>query len=516
MLKFLVYDDGSPATECPLTDAYLIGSDQNAIRSTISFDAGQIICEKRESGVAALALQHAAGECGHMMIRTCLLPDREEPYLLGLELVRHRLLLLYQKLEDWSMFDTTQNGPLLQRIDHARRQFIEALGYQDQDPARADQTAKSALVTAIDVSEDLALVHADMLLARRRSSAGLPKHPVGCGVMIDQQIERVRPELLANIDFFYLPATWRALAPEEGGYRWQAMDNWAQWLGRHRVPTVAGPLVGFDPHSVPDWLFIWEHDYDTVRDLVYEHTERVVTRYKNAFAAWNVISGIHVNSHFTFNFEQLMELSRMTTMLVRKIQPAARTLVEICHPFGEYYATNQRSIPPLMYADLLTQSAINFDGIILKLLMGQPAPGQHTRDLMQISNLLDKYLNLGKPITVVIATPSAMPDNATPTSSSAPPPPQGYWRKPWSQAVQTSWLEAVFKIALSKPFVDSVAWYEWMDRPGIELPNSGLVSQDMQPKPAFRQLAAFRNTLHPQPQPSPLPPQPGEQQGSKA
>ena len=510
MLKFLVYRDGILVSKYPIHHAYLIGSDQNAIRSNISFDSGAIVCEKRESGVAALALQHPIGHCGCMVIRTCLLPERKEPYLLSLELARHRLLLLYQKLEDWAMFDVNQpDHPVIQRIERARHQFIEALCYQNEDLARGDRLATKSLVMAVDASEELSLIHADLLLTRRRTSGGLPKYPVGCGVMLDQHIERVRPELIANIDFFYLPTFWRHLAPEEGGYRWEAMDNWAQWLGRNRMPTIAGPLVGFEPHAVPDWLFIWEHDYDTVRDLIYEHTERVVTRYRNTFAAWNVISGIHVNSHFTFSFDQLMELSRMTTMLVRKIQPAARTLVEICHPFGEYYATNQRSIPPLMYADLLTQSGINFDGIILKLLMGQPVPGRYPRDLMQISTLLDKCLTLGKPITVVVAVPSDV-SNTTSSGVTAQrthilPSNYGYWRNPWSESVQTSWLEATFKIALSKPFVDGVAWYEWMDRPGIELAHSGLVNQDMQPKPTFRQLVAFRKILHTKPRHQPFP-----------
>ena len=45
--------------------------------------------------------------------------------------------------------------------------------------------------------------------------------------------------------------------------------------------------------------------------------------------AWVVVSGLHVNSHFTFSFDQLLDLTRMSTMLVKKIQPNARTLVEI-------------------------------------------------------------------------------------------------------------------------------------------------------------------------------------------
>ena len=489
-LKFLVYNNGELATDYPLGFAYLVGSDNNAVRSEIALEGSMIVCCKRETGVAALALQRAVGNSGQMVMQTCLLPEREEPYLLSLELARHRLLLLYNKLEDWAMFDSGQERRANKWLDQARGLFIEALGCQG-DLAQADRLAQQSLVAAIASSEQLALTHADLLLTRRKATSAIPKWPVGCGVSLNQHIDEIRSGLFSNIDFFSLLTRWRALAQKEGEYRWDAMDRWAQCIDRHKVYAIAGPIVSFQDKAVPEWLYIWEHDFETVRDLVYEHTERMVTRYKNVFGAWNVVSGLHVNSHIIFNFEQLMELTRMTTILVKKIAPQSKALVEISQPFGEYYAKNQRSIPPLMYANLLVQSAIQFDGFIIKLLMGQSAPGQHTRDLMQISHFLDQFLSFGKPVTVIMAVPSGLWEHPAGRKDTQ----GGYWREPWSEQSQGGWLEAVFKIALSKPFVDAVAWYELVDRPDIELPMAGLISGNLHPKQAFKRLAEFRQGL---------------------
>jgi len=495
-LKFLVYHNGELATDDPLGFAYLVGSDNNAVRGEIVLDGGMIVCRKRETGVAALALQRDVGNCGQMVVQTCLLPEREEPYLLSLELARHRLLLLYNKLEDWSMFESGKEQRANKGLDQARDLFIEALGCQNE-PAQADRLAQQSLVAAIAGSEQLALTHADLLLTRRKATDAIPKWPVGCGVSLNQHIDDVRTGLFSNIDFFSLLTRWRVLAPSEGEYRWDAMDRWAQCIDRHKVHAIAGPIVSFQPKTVPDWLYIWD-DFDTIRDLVYEHTERMVTRYKNVFGAWNVVSGLHVNNgHIIFNFEQLMELTRMTTILVKKITPQSKALVEITQPFGEYYADNQRSIPPLMYANLLVQSAVQFDGFILKLLMGQSAPGQHTRDLMQISHFLDQFLSFGKPVTVIVAAPSGVWEHPNPRKNAQ----GGYWREPWSEQTQGGWLESVFKIALSKPFVDAVAWYELVDRPDIELPMAGLISGNLHPKQAFKRLAAFRRGLFDTPDP---------------
>lgn len=500
MLKFLVFDDGKPATQWPVRNSYLIGSDNNPMRGDISFEDGYITCEKRELGAAAMALQIPVGECGELTVQTCLLPDREEPYILMLELARHRLMTLYNKLEEWAMFDTGPDHPVTRRAELSRKLFIEALCSQKDEPARSDKLSRDCLAAALDGSEELAVAHAELLLNRRKQTQMIPRHPIGCGVPLEQTNERLRAGLAANFDFVAVPTPWKLLAPEEGEYRLAPLDNWIEWASRNRLPVVAGPVVSFEPSALPDWLFIWEHDYDTVRDVIYEHVERLVTRYRNAVNAWNVVSGLHVNSHFTFNFEQVMDLTRMTTMLVKKVQPAAKVIVEIRQPFGEYFASNPRSIPPMMYTDLLVQGAVAFDALSIKLLMGQAMPGQFTRDLMQVSNLLDHFAIFGKPLHLTFAAPSEMVTQemiAVPEGQESIDPSSGYWRKPWSQQVQSHWLEALMHIAMSKPFVESVTWNDMIDHPQMELPLSGLVTDDLQPKNSYRRMAALRRSISP-------------------
>ena len=338
MLKFQVFDGDSPAEQWPLRNGYLIGADGNAVKADIALRDGVILAQKQEAGAAAFALQHRVGDLGELTLQTCLLPEQDEPYLLVLELARHRLMLLYTKLEDWGMFDLPEDHPVTRRSRHAREKFVEALCTQHEAPAHASGCAHECLIAAIDGSEELALAHAELLLNRRKSTGSLPKAPIGCGVTIEHHDDRLKNGLQANFDYIQLPVPWKMVAPEENAYHWDRMDDWAQWAGRRHLPVVAGPVISFEPSCLPDWLYIWEHDYDTVRDLIYEHIEKVVGRYRNVVTVWNVVSGLHVNSHFTFSFEQLMDLTRMATMLVKKIQPHAQVMIELRQPFGEYYA----------------------------------------------------------------------------------------------------------------------------------------------------------------------------------
>ncbi len=498
MLRFQVFDDGEPAETWPIRNAHLIGSDQSAMRGEITFDNGYLICRKREMGAAALALQMPLGECGELTVQTCLLPERDQPYLLSLELARHRIMLLYNKLEEWGVFELPEDHPAARRFDRARKLFIEALCVRDEDAIKADRLASEALVNAIDGSEELALAHAEMLLNRRKQTGNLPRWPIGCGVALEHSHERVRAGLSSNFDFVCLPLPWRQLSPAESEYRWDRGDDWIEWASRTRMPVLAGPLISFAPTMAPDWVFLWEHDYDEMREVIYEHLERVVNRYRNVVTVWNVISGLHVNEHVQLSFDQLMDLTRMATMLVKKVQPSAKVLVELCQPFGEYYGHNQRSIPPLMYADLLVQSAISFDAFSIKFQIGHAVSGQYTRDLMQLSHLLDQFAGYGKALHVTVAAPSeqitpmmiASPDGLNPADANG-----GCWRRPWSQQVQSRWLEAALSVVLSKPSVESVAWQDMVDHPDAELPLSGLVSEDLQPKPAFKRAIAFRRAL---------------------
>ncbi|MFI4860186.1 MAG: endo-1,4-beta-xylanase [Phycisphaerales bacterium JB063] len=522
MLSFKVFDGDRPASDWPLRNVYLVGADGNAMRADITFADGIITVDKREVGTSALALQHQVGDLGELTIQTCLLPERDQPYLLGLELARHRLMILYTKLEEWGMFELGEDHPVTRRSEHARERFVEALCIQHDEPARACRLAHECLVAALDGTEELALAHAELLLNKRKETGSLPKSPIGCGVTIEHNDDRLKNGLQANFDYVQLPIPWKMVAPEENDYQWDRMDDWAQWAGKLRLPVIAGPVISFEPSCLPDWLYIWEHDYDTVRDLIYEHIEKVVSRYRNIVTIWNIVSGLHVNNHFTFNFEQLMDLTRMATMLVKKIQPHAQVMVELRQPFGEYYAQNPRSIPPMMYADLIVQSAIAFDAFGLRLPMGQAVQGQYTRDLMQVSSLFDQFAHFGKPLYLTVSTPSepitpmmiADAQREDPVDAVS-----GYWRRPWSQIVQSRWAEAVFQIAISKPYVEAIAWQDLIDFPNIELPMSGLLDEEIRIKDVFRKVVGFRKNLRQiealQPAPGMMPPMgPGEAHGT--
>ena len=181
-------------------------------------------------------------------------------------------------------------------------------------------------------------------------------------------------KLAANFDYAIVPMGWKQLQPQENVFVTDPVDDWIETLSRKRLPAIAGPLIRLGQDHVPDWMVIWEHDFDMLRELAYEYVQKVVTRYRRGVAVWNVASGISTNSSFTLSFEQIIELTRLLVSQVKTLLPGARTLVTITHPFGEYHARGRSSVAPMLYAEMLANAGINFEAFGVEIEYSPDGP----------------------------------------------------------------------------------------------------------------------------------------------
>ncbi len=505
-----------------------------------------IRAEKRGNESAALAVQFElhpedglSHEGGQITLQTCLLPERtagQRPYLLSLELARHRLMLFLNKLEDWALFDLPATHPVMQRFEQARAAFTDAVVNQSdvrndtEHNEAADAAARRALALAIEASEQLALEQAERQLARRLSGElvaaaraiatpanALTDHearehrnalmgttgvilatPPAVGVTIapEQFSPALQQAVAEAADFITVPMRWIDMEPSEGKYAFSATDRWIEWAVRSaRVPLIGGPVIDFRPERVPEWLYIWENDYETLRELVYEHVRQIVTRYRRTINTWTVVSGLHVNRNFTLAFEQIMDLTRLCLTVVRKLQPQAKVQVELDQPWGEFVTTGTRSIPPTLYAEMIGQAGLSVDQFALRIDMGQPEPGASTRDVMAFSELLDRYARLEVPLAISALGAPAQPPEPESLGLGGEMDP-GSWRGEWSAQTQRRWMTEMIAVAASKPFVHSICWNELYDsgKP-TQRRYTGLLDEAGRPRPALARLSEIRRTL---------------------
>ena len=534
MLLFAVFDEHGPAKDWPLRHAHLIGPDDTVTPGEARFDRGLIRCERRGSdGACGLGVPFPVGGTGDrpgeqsvLTLRTCLLPHRTQPYLLSLELARHRLMLLLNKLEEWAFFDLPAEDPVVRLIESTREAFTRALmlvsvtggGGGQWFTLEADRAARAALALGLEASEALALRQAatqhghrldgsiekaaslsasvvavsdDEARASRAAALGSP------GVIVPEMPKigvvagpsAFAPALCevvsTSADLLVTPMRWVDLEPSEGKYATLPTDRWIEWaVTKCKLPVVAGPLIDFRAGKIPDFLYIWEHDYETLRDVVVAHLKKIVTRYRRTVHSW-IACGSLPSSVLPMNYEQVLDLTRTCALLIRKLHPGAKVLVELDQPWGEYAGASGngsagKSIPPTLYGELLNQLGLNLDGLVVRVAVGEAKPGRSTRDLMAISTMLDRLAALDRPLTVSLSAPSV------------PVAEGGQWRAGWSAEQQAAWLRAVGAMVAGKPYVQQVFWNGLVDEAEAA---TGLMTGQGVVKPAAGALKALRDAL---------------------
>ena len=487
ILKFKVFKNGKVATDLSISGAYMFGVDSVPLRRPVkvSFKKGVINCERKGSESIGLALLWPVEGSGSFFLPTTRLPERDEPYILNIELARAKLMEITVKREEWGFFGVDDKSMV--DVHQSESFFVEALK-SIANPAKASVLADKSLKKAIGYAERLAGKHSEVILSARCNNNSLNRHSLGCCINPSQMDnEQYRKRIFEMFGAVTIPMSWAKLEPEHGEYNFSVVDKCIQAFAGRRLAICAGPLLVFNKENLPKWILKGKGDFEKIREHCYEFVHEVVSRYSDHIHAWKVISGMNVDNIFGFNYEQVVEMTRTATLAAKSANSKSRKIIEILMPWGEYYTDNKDTIAPLVYVDMVLQSGISFDAFGLQMCFGKDAEGKRVRDMMQISSRLDKFGFMGKPLRI---TGVAVPDQPSGEKE-----PGGVWHKPWNAAVQAEWIKQFYKIALGKAFVTSVTYSVLADSKGEELAGSGLLNKDFAAKKVFLSIAKLQKVI---------------------
>lgn len=488
MLKFLC-PPTVKATQGELRGAHLLGTDGIPARGAVRLENSVVHIDTRVQEPLALSLLWSSAGFGTVQLETTRLPAREAPYALSLELARHRLMRINLKREEWGLYDYPGMEDIAAEIDVARDLFLKAL--EARDPQQAAELGDQALTRSLIASEDMTQFHAGVFLGRRTQARGFGHPFLGATVPSGLPDPGLMKHVGGAFDFARVPLVWRNVQPGEHKFEFSITDDWVKACRAAKLPIQGGPLLAFGVQSLPDWMYIWENDPESIIGCAEEFIRTTVKRYAKDVRSWLVASGLHATDALSLNFEHIIEMTRMAATITRKHAPNSQIIIDLTQPWGEYFARNPRTVPPLLYAEMVNQTGIPFDAFGLQFLFGIDADGYHLRDLLQVSALLDRLANLGKPMHITaVSAPSAC-DPGKPGGFDR----GGQWRKPWSPQSQADWLVAFSEVVLSKPFVESVCLHTLADGVGDGLPACGVLAENLTPKVAVERLAELRRRL---------------------
>jgi GH35 family endo-1,4-beta-xylanase len=374
--------------------------------------------------------------------------------------------------------------------------------YDDLQPVSADATrgmlAQQSLRHALWAGEAMELEKARHDIARR----GRRDFFVGCDARAFYQMD---PDIFLDrfgelFDYatitYYLTVGHVGVPdfePVEGDKRFDTRDALFQRL-RDRGITVEGRPLFYAYRTVtPDWLR--EKTYDDLLRYLERHVREVVGHYGDGMYAWEVVNELHDWANETrLTPEQAVELTRFACEVAKDTTPNVHRLINHCCPFAEYVqlkkwgeldATYPQRTPRQFLRDLV-DAGVDFT------ITGQQMYFPY-RCLQDTILVIEQYEQFGRPVQLTEVGASSGPSRRSVLDGTLDFPTEPHiWRRPWDEELQADWLEGVYTLAYSKPWIEACNWYDFLDGSSW-IRNGGLIRNPQgERKPAFHRLLKLK------------------------
>ena len=499
MLTFEVYKDGSHLAQwpgyvySPAFCIFLADADDRPRERAFQHDYGRLMCYCEPGERRKLFIRHPVKGFGDPILRTRLLQAGETLRNLSVELALGRMEFMDEQQAGAAREGRTTAPHLREKIEQARRLSAEA-ATKDASGQRAEAAAmaEDALAISVSAGEELSIELARARLAERRAAGKLRGFLLGCGAMgnLDPAGKRwrhfCRAFNYATVGFYLGHMESPAGRVDHGPLlaRCRAL--------RERGIQVKGhPLVWAYSLCLPPRL--QGADFRTFHDAFRDRIARDVPPFRGLIGYWDVINEAHQppwTNSLGFTLQQNVVLTGMAADATRRIDPAARIVVNVCLPFGEYVAGAPGRFTPLEYLQACIDAGVDFDVIGIQFYYGS-GQAQYCWDMLEVSRILDAYCSMGKAVHITeLGTPSAMgpdPNAATDSGNEI-----GLWHGQWDESTQADWVEQFYTICMSKPPTEAITWWSFSEAERVFWPHGGLLNGSDDPKEAFRRILSLR------------------------
>ncbi len=469
--------------------AYATGLDRTPSRLTVELHAGVMICSKDSPESVRIFLPWPVAGQGTPIVGTATLAERSTTYVLDLELARGKLNDVRTQLADWIQMGLRTPPQLADTLKLAHRSFFKAVVSREQPDVCSAHAAES-LGYSWRAGEQLMDAYSSQIIENRLTASSRLPTFMGCMVHgppkgLPRGLDIPRLFNQANLSF-----GWRDAAPSEGRFRWDVLDAQIAWARSNALPIEIGPLIEFRKGALPDWIWLWAGDSDTISGLVADFVRQVITRYRGKIPVWHVVHRVGGGEILGLSEEDQIRIAARAVQVARQADSSAHITIGVDRPWAEWMGSSHFQLGPLHLCDYLLRADIGLSGIALEIAPGYSTPGSHLRDLFEFSRLLDLYAILNFPLHIWMAAPSA--DGPDPSADPDVRVEAWQWPTPFDESRQTDLASRWIALAVAKPYVRSVSWLQTDDAVPHFYPHSGLLRPDGKPKPLVPWLKYLR------------------------
>jgi GH35 family endo-1,4-beta-xylanase len=467
---------------------HICGQDDLPWFARVYFSGDHLVIERNESESGRVFVPWRIGQAGSILIGTSTLMERDEPYLLEVELARGMINCLRSQLATWEMLGLNVPKGLASGVLEGTVEFARAATTQDDPPTAADW-AQRCLATASTTMARLAEEYARQALAIRRKQPRPLASWFGVHLGSDLPDGNIARQIVKTFNMVSIPMTWRSIEAVEGRRNWSQVDAQTEWAQSAGLRICAGPLLELDDRGVPDWTYLWEGEVDSLLAFMLDHVRTVVERYRGRVHLWQVAARMTHGHALGLSEEARLQAAAKAVSTVRQLDPTTPIVVTFDQPWAEYLATEHLDLAPLHFADALVRADLGLSGIGLELNIGYHPGGSLQRGPLAVSRLIDNWSLLELPLLVALTMPSSADDD---------PQSNGKARVVSSQAddvtleTQREWVERHVPLVLAKSAVQVVLWNQLSDAAPHPYPHGGLFDAANNPKPALEALRKIR------------------------
>ena len=502
-MRFRLHDRDRITTN-GLERIYVAGPEDIPWSTRARWDGEELVVERSVSDSGAVYVPWKIDGHGLFLLGTTTLIERERPYLLPLELARGLLQRIRTRLFHWELLGLETPTELKQDLEEATRAFSRAATSQ-RDLATAAQAANRALSQGMAVADTLVDCHTRQSMETRQRQGPIATL-LGVSLGAKQPSVRVRRELVDTCNIIQLPIPWRELESREGRIRWKPTDEQLGWCQAAGLKISIGPLLQLDDRGIPDWMYLWEGDFENLTRLMLDHVRNVVSRYAGRVHLWHVAARVNNGIMLSLDEEQRLQLVAQALQLTRQIDPRTPMVVSFDQPWGEYLAHQQRDLSPFHFADALVRAELGLSGVGLEINAGYYPHGSSQRPAMEYGRLLDRWSLLGLPLMVLLTeasstenAPKALP--AIRVDGAAGHDAEGadlrqYGRdetqRDFAEHSPAARTASLLPLLLARSTVQVVLWNQLSDKRPHEFPHSGLFDGKGQAKPLLQTMRELR------------------------
>ncbi|HCK40854.1 MAG TPA: hypothetical protein DHW22_04390 [Planctomycetaceae bacterium] len=498
-MRFRLHDRDRIAPES-LQRIYVAGIEEIPWSTRVGWEGDHLVVERAISDSGCVYVPWQIDGHGQNVLTTTTLMEREQPYQLEVELARGLIHRLRNRVFIWELLGLETPEELREQLRSATQAFALAATSQ-QDPAVATAAANRSLSMAFGTAQALVAMYAEQAIAGRQRQT-----PIATllGVALNPQTPdvKIRRQLVEACNIVQIPVAWRAIELQEGKRDWKQTDEQLAWCQKAGLKVTAGPLLRMDDSGVPDWLVLWEDDFDNLVRLMMDHVRAVVSRYAGRVHLWQVASRVNTGELLSLEEEQRLYLVAQALEIVRQIDPRTPTAVSFDQPWAEYLVHQDEDLAPLHYADALVRADLGVSGFGLEINAGFHPNGSSHRPAFELGRMLDQWSVWGLPLMIHLSTASVSTIDEQASKHIEADLAFGQVESPSNASgkdannfdAQYRWAAEVLPLLLARSTVQVILWNQLTDSLPHEFPHAGLFDSADQAKPTLQLMRDLQKT----------------------